>query len=130
MKMVICYNRADRKISEGAGLVAIAAVYQSDNKIDLKTANKNGDTLYLLQGRNENGKRSLRESNKTIRYGSEEKKLFRGEENELLYSYLKEHKLTIKDYFDTFCIKTNAEDSVIGIAYGYLNEYGDYHSVK
>ena len=130
MKMVICYNRADRKISEGAGLVAIAAVYQSDNKIDLKTANKNGDTLYLLQGRNENGKRSLRESNKTIRYGSEEKKLFRGEENELLYSYLKEHKLTIKDYFDTFCIKTNAEDSVIGIAYGYLNEYSGYHSVK
>ena len=25
-------------------------------------------------------------------------KLFRGEENEILYSYLKEHKLTIKDY--------------------------------
>ena len=130
MKMVICYNRADRKITEGAGLVAIAAVYQSDNKKDLLTANSEGDTLYLLQGRDENGKRSLRESNKTIKLGQTEEKLFRGQENETLYAYLTENKLSIKDYFDTFCIKTSAQDSAIGIAHGYLSEYSGYHSAK
>ena len=130
MKLVICYNRADRKITEGAGLVAIAAAYQSENGINLKNANKNGDTYYLLQGRDENGKRSLRESQYTLKYNSTQEKRFANEDNETLFNYLKENKLSLKDYYDTFCIKTRAEDSVIGVAYGYLNAYSGYHNIK
>ena len=129
MKMVICYNRANRKITEGAGLVAIAAMYQKENKVDLKTANASGDTLYLLQGRDENGKRSLRESNYTIRFGETDEKLFANQDNIKLFEYLKSEKLTLKEFYDRFAIKTNADNSVIGVAHGHLDSYSGYHSV-
>ena len=129
MKMVICYNRANRKITEGAGLVAIAAMYQKENNIDLKAANDTGDTLYLLQGRNENGKRSLRESNCTIRFGETEEKLFANQDNDTLFNYLKSNQLSIKDFFDHFAIKTSADNSVIGVAHGHLDSYSGYHSI-
>lgn len=129
MKMVICYNRANRKITEGAGLVAIAAMYQKSKDLDLKTANKNGDTYYLLQGRNENGLRSLRDNNCTIRFGETEEKLFANEDNYTLYNYVIENNLSISSFFNTFAIKTSASDSVIGIAHGHLESYSGYHSV-
>ena len=129
MKMVICYNRANRKITEGAGLVAIAAMYQKESGVDLKTANDSGDTLYLLQGRNENSKRTLRESNYTIRFNETEEKLFANQDNFKLFDYVKSEKLTLKEFFDHFAIKTNAENSVIGVAHGHLDLYPGYHSV-
>ena len=129
MKMVICYNRANRKITEGAGLVAIAAIYQKETGVDLKTANASGDTLYLLQGRDENGKRSLRESNYTIRFGEEGEKLFANQDNYLLLDYLGNKQLTLKEYYDHFAIKTDAESSVIGVAHGHLDSYSGYHSI-
>ena len=73
MKYITCLkNRANRKITEGTGLVAIAAMYQKEQSTNLKTVNSSGDTYYLLQGREENNKRTLRESNYTIRYGEVE----------------------------------------------------------
>lgn len=129
MKMVICYNRANRKITEGAGLVAIAAMYQKDQGLDLKKANDNGDTYYLLQGRNENGKRSLKESNYTIRFGETEEKLFANEDNFTLLGYVMANKLSVSSFFNTFAIKTSASDSVIGVAHGHLESYSGYHSV-
>ena len=43
MKMVICYNRADRKVTDGAGLVGIVAVYQQKSLgFDLAAANAAG----------------------------------------------------------------------------------------
>lgn len=130
MKMVICYNRANRKITEGAGLVAIVAMYQKEKGLNLKKANKQGDTLYLLQGRDENGKRSLRESNYTIRLNEIEEKLFANQDNFTLFDYLKDNELSVKEFFDTFAIKTDASHSFIGIAHGHLNEYAGYHSIK
>lgn len=130
MKLVICYNRANRKITEGAGLIAIAATYQNSLGLDLETANNRGDTLYILQGRDENGTRSLRESPKTIRYGETEEKLFANEDNYTLYNYLKENNLTLEQYFNTFVISTSSEDSLIGIKHGYLSEYRGYHNFK
>ena len=129
MKMVICYNRANRKITEGAGLVAIAAMHQKNRGLDLKTANMNGDTYYLLQGRDENGKRSLRESNYTIRFGETEEKLFANEDNVTLLGYAMYNNLSLTTFFNTFAIKTTAENSVIGVAYGHLESYSGYHSV-
>ena len=128
LKMVICYNRANRKITEGAGLVAIAAMYQKENNIDLKKANDNNDTYYLLQGRDENGKRSLRESNYTLQFGSSSEKLFANEDNYTLLEYVKNNKLTLKQFFDTFVIFTPAKESVINVTHGYLESYDGYHS--
>lgn len=128
MKMVICYNRADRKITDGGGLVAIAAMYQKSHELDLKSANKNGDTLYLLQGRDENGKRDLRNSNYTLKYQESSEKLYANEDNFTLHGYLSLHQLSLENYFNTFVIKTPSEQSVIGVKYGYLSSYAGYHS--
>lgn len=50
-KAVLILNR---QRSDDAGLCAAVAVWQKKHGITLADANKNGDTLFLLQGRNEN----------------------------------------------------------------------------
>ena len=50
-KAVLVLNR---ERSDDAGLCAAVAAWQKKHGISLAEANKNGDTLYLLQGRNEN----------------------------------------------------------------------------
>ena len=132
MKFVICYNRANRKITEGAGLIAVLAVYQQETLgYDLKKANDAGDTYYVLQGRNENGLRTMRPSNKTIRYGETKEKLFANEDNETLLKYITDNSMTTKDILNTFAIATAADDAnnPLGIAYGHLKTYSGYHSV-
>ena len=131
MKMVICYNRADRKITEGAGLVGVVAVYQQESlAYDLATANAVGDTYYLLQGRDENGKRTLRPSSDTVKLGKSNPQLFANADNETLLAYLKDHNLTTAEAFDTFAVHREADDpgNVLGVAYGHLTEYDGYHS--
>ena len=131
LKMVICFNRANRKITEGAGLVAAVAAYQQERlNYDLATANAAGDTYYLLQGRDENGKRTLRPSNDTIRLGQAEPQLFANEENEALLAYVEDKSLSTAEVFDTFAVSCDANDpkNVLGISYGYLDEYDGYHS--
>ena len=131
MKMVICYNRADRKVTDGAGIVGVVAVYQQEALgYDLSSANAAGDTYYLLQGRDENGKRTLRPSNETVKLGQSEPKLFANADNETLLAYLKANNLTTAEAFDTFavCCEADDPDNVLGITYGYLAEYDGYHS--
>ncbi|MBR0404261.1 MAG: HAD family hydrolase [Eggerthellaceae bacterium] len=131
MKMVICYNRANRKITDGAGLVGVVAVYQQESLgYDLATANAAGDTYYLLQGRDENGKRTLRPSSETVKLGQAEPKLFANADNEALLAYLKSSNLTTAEVFNTFAIRCekNSPNNVLGIDYGYLAEYDGYHS--
>ena len=133
MRMVICYNRANRKITEGAGLVAVTAVYQREALgYDLETANAAGDTYYLLQGRDENGPRTLRSAEETIRLGELEPRLFANEDNDALLDYAKEEGLSTKELFNTFAIATEADDpgNPLGLAYGHLKEYRGYHSVS
>ena len=131
MKMVICYNRADRKITDGAGLVAAVAVCQQDVLgYDLAKANEAGDTYYLLQGRDENGKRALVPSRETLRLGQIEPELFANGDNDALLAYIVENKLTTAEVFDTLAVRCEADDpaNVLGIAYGYLDIYDGYHS--
>lgn len=133
LKMVICYNRANRKITEGGGLIAVTAVYQQEALgYDLKKANDAGDTLYLLQGRDENGLRTLRPSNETIRLGETEPRLFANEDNVALLNYAKENKLTTAELLNTFAIHTDASDAdnPLGIEFGHLEEYRGYHGAE
>lgn len=101
LKMVICFNTASRSTTNGAGLVAETAIYQRDTlHYDLKSANEAGDTLYLLQGRDENGMRTFRNSNATIQLGKTEEKLFKDENNFEQLKYIQDHHLSTKEIFD------------------------------
>ncbi len=132
MKFVICYNRANRKITEGAGLVAVLAVYQQQTLgYDLAAANAAGDTYYVLQGRDENGLRTMRPSNETIRLGETQARLFANEDNDALLQYAVGHSLTTADFLNTFARATAADDpnNPLGLAFGHLKNYRGYHSV-
>ena len=129
LKLAVCFNRANRKVTDGGGLIAEVAVYERDTLgYDLAGANAAGDTLYVLQGRDENGKRALRNSNATLLYGSSEEKLFRGPENEEQLKYITENSMTVSDILDRFAIKEAAGENGFDFGTGFLSEYSGYHS--
>jgi len=123
LKLVICFNRATRKVTDGGGLIAELAYYQKCHlEYDLKKANKKGDTLYVLQGRNENGTRTFRNSMMTMRWGAKVQKMFRGTDNWTQLAYMIEHKMTTKDVINTFAVKTPASDTnILGFKYGFTD---------
>ena len=60
LEVVLCFNRADRKQTDGGGVIAEVAKYEADTLgYDYAKAREKGDTLYVLQGRDERGLRSL-----------------------------------------------------------------------
>ena len=129
LKLVVCFNRADRKVTDGGGLIAEVAMYEKDTLgYDLAKANAAGDTLYRLQGRDENGKRTLRNSNRTIRYGSEEEILFRSSENETQLQRMIDEHMTVRDILNSFAIKQEAGENGFDFNTGFLTEYAGYHT--
>lgn len=133
LKLVICFNRASRKVTDGGGVVAEVAIYEKDNlKYDFAKADAAGDTLYLLQGRNENGMRSFNPSNSTLVFGSNEEKLFKNDDNMTQLQYIIDNQMTVEEAINKFAIKTAADDknNELGIKYGFLTEYDGYHQHK
>lgn len=129
LKLVICFNRATRGVTEGGGLVAETAIYQKETLgYDFAKADEAGDTLYLLQGRDENGKRALRNSSSTLRYGQKEETLFKGEENYTQLDMFEDESLSTEDVFDTWALTQDAESSDLGFETGFLEVYDGYHS--
>ncbi|MEN6389469.1 MAG: hypothetical protein ABFD04_03585 [Syntrophomonas sp.] len=132
LKLVICFNRANQKITDGGGLIAEIAMYEKDNlKYNLKKANDAGDTYYVLQGRDDNNLRGFRNSNSTLTLGETEGKLFRNEDNYAQLQYITDKNMSIEDAINTFAIKTseNESDNVLGLKYGFLTEYSGYHAI-
>lgn len=132
LKLVICYNRASRKVTDGGGVIGELAIYQRDTLgYGFAKADAAGDTLYVLQGRDENGLRSLRDSNATLRYGSDEEKLFRDADNEAQLQYMIDHEMTTQEILDRFAVKTAADDpdNDLGFKYGFSTDYAGYHTV-
>lgn len=128
-RMVVCFNRGDRKITDGGGLIALTAIYERDDLgYDLRKAGENGDILYLLQGRDDNGMRSLRPSNAALRLGHSEEKLFANEDNHALLGHIREGRLSVREILETYSIKTAADESAIGVRYGFLDSYDGYRS--
>ena len=116
LRTVVCFNRANRKITDGGGLIAEVAIYEKETLgYDYAKARKAGDTLYLLQGRDENGLRGLRSSNKTLRYGVEGEKLFANRDNEAQLAEMIQKNLTVKQAVDTY-------------SGNFLKSYDGYHS--
>lgn len=132
-KLVVCFNRASRKVTDGGGLISAIALYEADTLgYDFSKADSNGDTLYVLQGRDENGLRGLVNSRGTLLFGESEEKILANEDNESQLKYLSEKKLKVKDAINKFAIKTNSNDkkNVLGFDYGFLEKYDGYHYHK
>ena len=130
LQVVCCFNRASRKVTDGGGLVAEVAVYEADTLgYNYAIAKANGDTLYVLQGREENGKRELRPYRTTMRYGKDEPKLFANDDNWDELEYFEEKLLPVGEIFDTFSIKTPKEvkENPFSFKYGFLEDYVGYH---
>lgn len=116
LRTVVCFNRANRKITDGGGLIAEVAMYEKETLgYDYAKARKNGDTFYLLQGRDENGLRTFRSSNKTLRYGYSEERLFANQDNEEQLAEMIKKGLTVKQAIDTY-------------SSNFLKSYSGYHS--
>ena len=116
LRTVVCFNRANRKITDGGGLIAEVAIYEKETLgYDYAKALKAGDTLYLLQGRDENGMRTFRSSNKTLRYGSDEERLFANQDNEEQLAEMIRDGLTVKQAIDRY-------------SSNFLESYSGYHS--
>lgn len=117
LRTVVCFNRADRKITDGGGLIAEVAVYEKETlNYNYASARKAGDTLYLLQGRDENGMRSFRNSNSTLRFGDTREKLFANQDNENQLAEMTEEKLSVKQVLDRYSSL-------------FLESYRGYHSI-
>lgn len=131
LKLVVCFNRATRGVTEGGGLIAETAIYQKESLgYDLAKANEAGDTLYVLQGREENGMRSLRNSSSTIRYGQDKETLFKGEENYAQLELFKEKGLSTAEIINTWAVRQDAETNGLGFKTGFLTTFDGYHSHK
>ena len=129
LQLVTCFNRGTRKVTDGGGLVGETAIYERDVLgYTFRKARKAGDIMFLLQGRDDNGLRSLRSSNATIRLGESEETLFATDENRQEYEYFKSEGLSVAEILNTFSVKTSAEDSPLGFPFGFLGEYNGYRS--
>ncbi len=115
LKLVCCFNRASRKVTDGGGLIAELAVYQNmDLGYDFDKAEEAKDIYYVLQGRDENSYRSFRDSDATVRLDEKEEDahVFRnyGEGqvnlNEAQLDYMRENRMTTEEIINTFAIKT------------------------
>ncbi|MBR2547040.1 MAG: hypothetical protein IKF07_02465 [Eubacterium sp.] len=125
LETVVCFNRASRKVTDGGGVIAELACYQADTLgYDFAKANRSGDTLYVLQGREENGLRSLRPSRKTMRLGKTEEKLFRDEQNQAQVDKMVEFKMDTETVVNDFAIKTAADDPKYAFPFKYGFVYG------
>lgn len=143
LRIVCCFNRASRKVTDGGGLIGELALYQNmDLGYDYKKAGEAGDIYYVLQGRDENSYRSLRDSDATVRLDEreEEAHVFRTYSdteinlNEAQLEYMRENKMTTEEIINTFSIKTRANDdnNRLGFDYGFLtkDQFSGYKSIK
>jgi hypothetical protein len=123
LQVVCCFNRASRKVTDGGGVIGELAVYQADTLgFDYDKAMAEGDTLYVLQGREENGLRGFRPERATMRLGKTEAKVFRDENNVAQLEYMEDNTMTTQEVADQFAIVTAADDPAnkLGFKYGFV----------
>lgn len=84
----------------------------------------------VMQGRDENGMRTFRPSNATVRLGASGERLFAGEENMKELEYFKENGMSLKEILETFSLRTSAAapHNPFGFEYGFLENYAGYRS--
>jgi hypothetical protein len=123
LQLVVCFNRASRKVTDGGGVIGELAVYQADElDYDFAKAQAAGDTLYVLQGREENGLRGFRPERATLRLGKTTPAVFRDDQNQAQLDYMIDNAMSTKAVVDDFAIKTKADDpgNKLGFKYGFV----------
>ena len=126
LKFVICFNTGNRSVTNGGGLIAEIAIYQKEYlNYDFDKAIQEGDTYYVLQGRDENGKRSFVASDCTLKAGRREPILFRNEDNKACLDYMVRYRLSVKDAIEKFSLTNQAGE--LPFQYGFLDSYAGYH---
>ena len=133
LKLVVCFNRASGSPREGGAIIAALSEFQRKKlEYDLKKANAAGDTLYVLQGRDETGLRSLRPSPKTRRVvadGVLKEILYKGQENEEMERYMCERCESTSQALEFFLPETNLPNE-LGFAFGIAGEKtSGYHAI-
>jgi phosphoserine phosphatase len=131
LQVVCCFNRASRKVTDGGGVIAETAVYEADTLgYNYYSARVLGDTLYVLQGREENGLRGLRPERATMRLDKTETILFRNEDNYTQLQYMIDNDMKVADIIDQFAIKRAVGEpgNPFDFKIGFLKEYSGYHS--
>lgn len=131
LQIVVCFNRGDRRVTDGGGLIAEVALYEAGVLgYDYSKAVSAGDTLYLLQGRDENGYRMLVPDSRSLRHGEREPGLLADGDNYSQLEYFTMNGLSVRQIFDRFSIRTSADDggNTLGFEYGFLDSYAGYHS--
>ena len=120
LQVVCCFNRASRKVTDGGGVIGELAVYQADTLgFDYDKAMAEGDTLYVLQGREENGLRGFRPERATMRLGKTEAKVFRDENNQAQLDKMIDLGMDTATIINDFAIKTAANDPKYGFTFKY-----------
>ncbi|MCQ2079449.1 MAG: hypothetical protein MJZ38_05290 [archaeon] len=121
MRLVVCYNRLLAP-SDGGALISCLALYERDILgYGLASAMEKGDTLCVLQGRDENGLRSLLPQNGTLLLGADGSRVFH-EETQDMMAEMKELDSSVRELIDRY-------GPVDGNGRGFLKEYRGYHSI-
>jgi len=139
MKLCLVFNRADSDVTDGAGLLAEICCYQADALgYDLEKAEEAGDTLYVLQGRDENGLRSFLDGRYTVKAGSSDEVLYKEPEagavddNQAQYDYMEKNKMTTAEAVNNFAYRMSgsSQENVLGFPYGFFeeDEFQGYHT--
>ena len=102
-KVSVCFNRGDRRLTDGGSLIGETAIYERDVLgYNLNKANAAGDILFLYQGRDENGMRSLRPSNAALRLGMAQENIFATPENHARYRMMCDSAMTVSRIMEKF----------------------------
>ena len=132
LELVVCFNRGWRYVTDGGGLVAEVALLQASRGETLQSAFEKGDTLYLLQGRDESGRGSLIADHGSVHLVPDAPAVYRileNDSNEQMLQYMKDHSLSAKEAFDRFALRTEAGgENPFSFRYGFLDTYEGYHS--
>jgi hypothetical protein len=126
LQLVVCFNRASRKVTDGGGVIAELAVHQADELgLNYEAARELDDTLYVLQGREENGLRGFRPQRETMRLGKTTPLLFRGDDNYTQLEKMIDLGMNTEDVVNDFALKTPAGDRRYGFKFKYGFVYGE-----
>ncbi|MBQ0080802.1 MAG: HAD family hydrolase [Alistipes sp.] len=131
VELVLYFNTGVSSTQNGLGLLSMLALYEEEDlAYNYRKAKKAGDILFLLQGRNENGRRTLIPSKGNIACGRKDEILFGSFDCYHELKYIKKSGMSIKDAVNSLSKKTSKDDSPFHIAYGWIDNYAGYKTRK
>lgn len=143
MRVCVCFRRLLYSCVNGGGLINFAGCHQRETlQMTYEQARESGDTLYVVQGRNEFD-RCLIPENKSWWNVILERDLHCIEDGDTIMEQIKtntamrdiarDRRMTTEEILRCFSVMTgpNDEDNLIpGHAYGFLSFFRGYHNIR